>query len=53
MSIRVVLGAQWGDEGKGKIVSYFSKNFDICARFQGGQMHNIQFIYQERNMILE
>ena len=31
-----VIGAQWGDEGKGKIVDYFAPNYDIIARFQGG-----------------
>jgi adenylosuccinate synthase len=34
----IVLGAQWGDEGKGKIVDLFSDRFDIIARYQGG--HN-------------
>src|SRR3954462_4009819 len=34
----VVLGSQWGDEGKGKIVDLFSEQFDIVARYQGG--HN-------------
>ncbi|MFN7921008.1 MAG: adenylosuccinate synthase [Bryobacteraceae bacterium] len=34
----IVLGAQWGDEGKGKIVDLFSERFDIVARYQGG--HN-------------
>lgn len=34
--ITAILGAQWGDEGKGKIVSYFSRSAHICARFQGG-----------------
>ena len=38
MSNLVVLGAQWGDEGKGKIVDLFSQRFDIVARYQGG--HN-------------
>jgi adenylosuccinate synthase len=31
-----VLGAQWGDEGKGKLVDILSANTDICARFAGG-----------------
>ena len=31
-----VIGLQWGDEGKGKIVDYLAHNFDIDARFQGG-----------------
>ena len=38
MSNIIVLGAQWGDEGKGKIVDLFSERFDIVARYQGG--HN-------------
>ncbi len=38
MSNLVVLGAQWGDEGKGKVVDLFSDRFDIVARYQGG--HN-------------
>ncbi|MEZ5400424.1 MAG: adenylosuccinate synthase [Bryobacteraceae bacterium] len=38
MSCVIVLGAQWGDEGKGKIVDLFSDKFDIVARYQGG--HN-------------
>jgi adenylosuccinate synthase len=38
MSNLIVLGAQWGDEGKGKIVDLFSERFHIVARYQGG--HN-------------
>lgn len=34
--IDVILGLQWGDEGKGKIVDYFAPHYDIIARFQGG-----------------
>ena len=34
--VDVILGLQWGDEGKGKIVDYFAKNYDLIARFQGG-----------------
>ena len=34
--IDVLLGLQWGDEGKGKIVDYLAGNYDIIARFQGG-----------------
>ncbi|MFN2458122.1 MAG: adenylosuccinate synthase [Chitinophagaceae bacterium] len=34
--VDVLLGLQWGDEGKGKIVDYFASNYDIIARFQGG-----------------
>jgi len=34
----IILGSQWGDEGKGKVVDLFSERFDIVARYQGG--HN-------------
>src|SRR5512140_695189 len=34
----VVIGAQWGDEGKGKIVDVLSENFEVVARYAGG--HN-------------
>src|SRR6204780_1348511 len=34
----IVLGAQWGDEGKGKVVDLLAERFDIVARYQGG--HN-------------
>lgn len=36
MPIDVILGLQWGDEGKGKIVDYLSKSYDYVCRFQGG-----------------
>src|SRR2546430_11423990 len=38
MSNVIILGAQWGDEGKGKMVDLFSDRFDVVARYQGG--HN-------------
>ncbi|HMV14108.1 MAG TPA: adenylosuccinate synthase [Chitinophagales bacterium] len=36
MLVDVILGLQWGDEGKGKIVDYLADKYDIIARFQGG-----------------
>ena len=36
MSTTVVLGAQWGDEGKGKVTDFFASNADMVVRFQGG-----------------
>lgn len=36
MAVDVLLGLQWGDEGKGKIVDVFGPHYDIVARFQGG-----------------
>src|ERR1022692_1005057 len=37
MSNVIILGAQWGDEGKGKVVDLFSERFDVVARYQGGR----------------
>ncbi|MBV4356443.1 adenylosuccinate synthase [Pinibacter aurantiacus] len=34
--VDAILGLQWGDEGKGKIVDYFAPQYDVIARFQGG-----------------
>jgi adenylosuccinate synthase len=36
--VDVILGLQWGDEGKGKIVDYFAANYNMVARFQGGPL---------------
>ena len=36
MKVDVLLGLQWGDEGKGKIVDYLAPEYDLVARFQGG-----------------
>lgn len=45
MKIDVLLGLQWGDEGKGKIVDAISPNYNIIARFQGGPNagHSLEF----------
>lgn len=36
MSVTVIEGSQWGDEGKGKITDYLASKSDIVVRFQGG-----------------
>ena len=36
MPVQIIVGAQWGDEGKGKIVDHLSGHVDIVARYQGG-----------------
>ena len=38
MAVDLLLGLQWGDEGKGKIVDWLSEKADVIIRFQGG--HN-------------
>lgn len=36
MSVTVIIGSQWGDEGKGKAIDYFARDSDIVARYNGG-----------------
>lgn len=36
MSVSAIVGAQWGDEGKGRVVDYLATKADLCIRFQGG-----------------
>lgn len=45
MSVDVLLGLQWGDEGKGKIVDVLTQGYDVIARFQGGPNagHTLEF----------
>lgn len=45
MAVDVLLGLQWGDEGKGKIVDVLTRRYDIVARFQGGPNagHTLEF----------
>ena len=50
--IIVVIGAQWGDEGKGKIVDLLSERFDIVARYQGGHNAGHSVYVGERSFVL-
>jgi adenylosuccinate synthase len=45
MKVNVLLGLQWGDEGKGKIVDYLAPKYDLIGRFQGGPNagHTLEF----------
>ncbi|NBP28910.1 MAG: adenylosuccinate synthase, partial [Flavobacteriia bacterium] len=45
MNVDVLLGLQWGDEGKGKIVDVLTPNYSVIARFQGGPNagHTLEF----------
>ncbi|HCN84167.1 MAG TPA: adenylosuccinate synthase [Sphingobacteriaceae bacterium] len=49
MAVDVLLGLQWGDEGKGKIVDVLSPDYDLIARFQGGPNagHTLEFDKQK------
>ena len=49
----IILGSQWGDEGKGKIVDLFSERFDIVARYQGGHNAGHTVFIGERKFVLK
>jgi adenylosuccinate synthase len=49
----VVLGAQWGDEGKGKVVDLFSDKFSIVARYQGGHNAGHTVFIGEKKFVLK
>lgn len=50
--VDVILGLQWGDEGKGKIVDYFAPAYDIIARFQGGPNAGHTLYVNDRKVVL-
>src|ERR1700751_1913115 len=52
-STAVVVGAQWGDEGKGKIVDVLSENFAVVARYPGGHNAGHTVIRDSRKFILQ
>jgi adenylosuccinate synthase len=49
----IILGAQWGDEGKGKVVDLFSEKFDIVARYQGGHNAGHTVFIGEKKFVLK
>jgi adenylosuccinate synthase len=49
----IVLGAQWGDEGKGKVVDLFAERFDIVARYQGGHNAGHTVFIGEKKFVLK
>lgn len=52
MKVDVILGLQWGDEGKGKIVDALAPAYDIIARFQGGPNAGHTIIFNDRKFVL-
>ena len=52
MKVDVILGLQWGDEGKGKIVDYLARDYDIVARFQGGPNAGHTLNFDGRKFVL-
>ncbi|MBS3992452.1 MAG: adenylosuccinate synthase [Bacteroidetes bacterium] len=52
MSVDILLGLQWGDEGKGKIVDVLTKKYDLIARFQGGPNAGHTLIFDGKKHVL-
>jgi adenylosuccinate synthase len=52
MGVDVLLGLQWGDEGKGKIVDLLSSKYDIVARFQGGPNAGHTILFDDKKFVL-
>jgi len=52
MKVDVILGLQWGDEGKGKIVDVFSPRYDVIARFQGGPNAGHTIVFDGKKFVL-
>ena len=50
--VDVILGLQWGDEGKGKIVDFFAKDYDVIARFQGGPNAGHTLYVKDKKIVL-
>ena len=50
--VDVILGLQWGDEGKGKIVDYFASGYDVITRFQGGPNAGHTLYIQDKKVVL-
>lgn len=52
MAVDLLLGLQWGDEGKGKIVDVLTTNYDIIARFQGGPNAGHTLVFDGNKYVL-
>ena len=52
MSFDAIVGGQWGDEGKGKIVDLLSKNVDVVARYQGGANAGHTVYLEDKKIVL-
>src|SRR3982074_1743875 len=53
MANLIILGSQWGDEGKGKIVDLFADRFDMVARYQGGHNAGHTVFIGEKKFVLK
>lgn len=52
MKVDVLLGLQWGDEGKGKVVDVLTPRYDVVARFQGGPNAGHTLVFEGKKFVL-
>lgn len=52
MSVDILLGLQWGDEGKGKVVDFLAPKYDVVARFQGGPNAGHTLVFDGQKHVL-
>jgi adenylosuccinate synthase len=52
MAVRIIVGAQWGDEGKGKVVDLLSKSADFVVRYQGGANAGHTLKFDDKEVVL-
>ena len=52
MKVDVLLGLQWGDEGKGKVVDVLTPRYDVVARFQGGPNAGHTLVFEGKKVVL-
>src|SRR5512137_1933903 len=52
MSVAIVVGAQWGDEGKGKIVDFLTEKADLVVRYQGGNNAGHTVVIKDEKYVL-
>jgi adenylosuccinate synthase len=52
MAVRIIIGAQWGDEGKGKIVDLLSRDVDYVVRYQGGANAGHTLKFDDKTIVL-
>ena len=52
MSVNIIVGSQWGDEGKGKIVDLLCEKAEICTRYQGGANAGHSIVLKDKKFIL-
>ena len=50
--VDVLLGLQWGDEGKGKVVDVLAKQYNVIARFQGGPNAGHSLVFGKEKFVL-